>query len=312
MKPNILLSHYHQDQPIVKVLTTLIEQVTLSQINIWFSSDISGSGGIGAGDIWLNTIKEKLETSDAIVAVLTPEGLSRPWIYFESGFAAGNPKSFVIPVCVGIDSLNDIPFPLAMYEAYQLVSAQSLKVFLSKLLAKFELSLLDSEGTQSAIESAISEITNIMQNSTVESVQKNPMVDEIKRHVDRRFYQLSNQGEKKETLSYSVPLHIKLPNLNVKDYIVIESSHTVSNIADMVFFMIKKHVKPFSYLTQWIFVETTRNMPLVIEEFSRLIPAKYVFAPETSWEIKLLEEPYRAKNRFPYKNNTETREKDRD
>ncbi|BBM88071.1 toll/interleukin-1 receptor domain-containing protein [Candidatus Uabimicrobium amorphum] len=296
MKPNILLSHYHQDQEIVQVLAKLIQEVTRQQINIWFSSDMSGSGGIEAGDIWLNTIQKNLEASDAIVAVLTPQALNRPWIYFESGFAAGNPKSFVIPICVGIDSLNDIPFPLAMYEAYQLINVDSLKVFLNKLLAKFELSLLDSEATQSVIQNAITQITNIIKNTTYEAVQENPIVDEIKRHVDRRFYQLSNQ-EQKGKFSYSVPLHIKLPNLELKEYIVIDENTMVSNVADRVYFMLQKQVKPFSYLVEWVFFETNKKQPLVIEDFSLVIPAKYVFAPETTWEVRALEQPYTSINR---------------
>jgi len=43
-------------------------------------------------------------------------------------------------VCVGIDSQTSVPYPLGMYQTYQLVDYDSVKRFAEKLLGKYEVS----------------------------------------------------------------------------------------------------------------------------------------------------------------------------
>ena len=132
----ILISHSNEDSELANQLQAIIKRASLNQINVWHSSDRAGTGGLRPGDRWLSRIRERLADSNAVVALLTPNSLKRPWIYFESGFGAANADLEVIPVAVGID-VEDIPFPLAMYQAFRLSGRRSALDFIAKLFSRF-------------------------------------------------------------------------------------------------------------------------------------------------------------------------------
>jgi TIR domain-containing protein len=132
----LFLSHDTRDRERAAILARMISRVSLGQIAVWHSSDQSASGGLVPGHVWLDEIRNRLEASKAVVVLLTPTSLSRPWILFESGFGAAQKHCDVIPVCVGVDRLGDVPFPLAMYQSYQLSDYESLKRFTEKLTRK--------------------------------------------------------------------------------------------------------------------------------------------------------------------------------
>ena len=115
--PRIFLSHDHRDKGIAEALARTLSRITLSQLNVWFSSDSSHLGGMQPG-VWLDQIREHITGSKAIISLLTPHSISRPWLLFETGFAASLTECEVIPISVGIDSRSDIPFPLGMYQVF--------------------------------------------------------------------------------------------------------------------------------------------------------------------------------------------------
>src|ERR1700704_3477527 len=100
MAHNLFLSHDHRDEPLAKLLAKLLERLSLNQLRIWFSSDASPGGGIKPGSIWIDEIRSRLGQSKAILALLTPRSIERPWQLFESGFGAGLAECEVIPVCM--------------------------------------------------------------------------------------------------------------------------------------------------------------------------------------------------------------------
>src|ERR1700734_3455156 len=100
----VFLSHDSRDSDLAGVLGRTLSRVTLGQIEPWFSSDGSAGGGLRPGSIWLDDIRKRLQDSKAVVALLTPRSLLRPWLLFETGFAAANAHCEVIPVAVGVDS----------------------------------------------------------------------------------------------------------------------------------------------------------------------------------------------------------------
>jgi PAS domain S-box-containing protein len=124
------LSHVVSDEKAARVLATALSRVSLEQLEIWFSSDPSPAGGIKPGQIWVNEIKAQLLASNVILVLLTPNSLTRPWIYFESG--CGFSKQRVIPICLGI-KISEVPFPLAMFQCYEIEDFCSLSHFFRKL-----------------------------------------------------------------------------------------------------------------------------------------------------------------------------------
>lgn len=300
MKTTIFLSHYHQDKEIAQAIANTVARITLGQIETWFSNDASGSGGINPGDVWFNSVKSRLESCSAIIALVTPSSIHRPWIYFESGFAA-HKGCDVVPLCVGIDSLNDLPFPLAMYQAYQLAHYDSIKTFFNKLLTKFAIPF-DEEMGKPVLGRFISEITKLLQENPLDK-PKNPndyIVEQIKEHIDRRMIELSQS--KKETekpeehreITYSVPITIKFPNFNVSESLMISSDRSLQSVLDDIFFMLSPRVKPFTYLVSWILLETTRHKRLIVKEIYDTLPANVVFRHGTKWVALPLDKPYSA------------------
>ncbi len=296
MSIHILISHSHKDQKIAKALSGIITAVE-EKISVWFSSDASGGGGIGAGEEWLETIKKRLQSSDVIIALLTPNGINRPWIYFESGFGAGKENCGVIPVCVGIDSLNDVPFPLAMYEAYQLTNYDSLNVFMQKLWTKFSLQYDESQ-TKPILEKGIQQISQAISEikGAGEEHFQNPIVTELKRHIDKRLFELSDSAVtgKEENPQYSVPFCVNFPEYKMNDYLVFSHKDSVQKVLDNVYYIIERQLgmEPFSYMSKWILRETKQKTALAVREVGSWIPARYIFTPDSHWEAIPLDTPY--------------------
>ena len=89
MPHQLFLSHDSRDRVRAGVLATAITRMTLGQITVWHSSDGSGTGGLQPGHVWLDEIRTRLAASKAVVALLTPTSIARPWLLFESGFRNG-------------------------------------------------------------------------------------------------------------------------------------------------------------------------------------------------------------------------------
>jgi len=79
------ISHYGGDKNIAELFSNALRRITLEQISPWFSSDDNRGGGLRPGDIWFNQILDRITQSKAVVSLLTPNSINRPWIYFESG-----------------------------------------------------------------------------------------------------------------------------------------------------------------------------------------------------------------------------------
>lgn len=304
MNINVLISHSHKDQKIAKALSEIIYK-TESKMSVWFSSDASGDGGIGAGEEWLDTIKKRLQSSDIIIALLTPTGLTRSWIYFESGFGAGKEKCGVIPVCVGIDSLNDIPFPLAMYEAYQLSNYNSLNIFMQKLLAKFGINYNEAQAKpilEEGIQQILQAIIEIKKDG--EENFQNPIVTELKQHIDKRLFELTDNSssENQENLQYSIPFSVNFPNYKMSDYLLFNHKDSVQKVLDNIYYLIARQaeIAPFSYMSKWILHETRKDVDLAISEIGSLIPARYIFMSDSHWEVIPLSVPYNPTSKKSY------------
>src|ERR1044071_6009318 len=92
----IFISHDARDAEIAGMLGRVLSRITLGQIETWHSSDGSSGGGIRPGSVWLDDIRRRLQESKALVALLTPRSVSKPWLLFEAGFAAANQNCEVI------------------------------------------------------------------------------------------------------------------------------------------------------------------------------------------------------------------------
>jgi hypothetical protein len=114
----LFLSHSTRDRGIAEALKELLEEVFGDdRVRVEFSSDQQAGGGIPPGVQWLPWITERISKADKTYVLLTPNSMSKPWVLWESGAAAGvalatNKASPVVPITFGIRDA-DIPSPLS-------------------------------------------------------------------------------------------------------------------------------------------------------------------------------------------------------
>lgn len=314
MSKRLLLSHHHGDREIAAVLAKTISRASLGQITAWYSSDQAGAGGMKAGDLWMPTLIEQLRQSECAIALLTPRSIHQPWLYFESGFVAARETGDVIPVCVGIDSINDVPFPLAMFQSYQIGDPESMLRFLQKLAARFDVGF-DEEMARPVATGAITALADAAKAEAAVAAPRvdTPFVDEIKEHIDRRFVEIVRlstplPGETRVDRQHTVSLELRFPGMGTEDFLVIRDSDTVQDVLDTVYFQLESRVKPHSYLHMWILLETVSGNFLAapggrsFEDHASVrlerrwifdeIPARYVFRSGTRWAAYPLLEPF--------------------
>lgn len=142
MAPKVFLSHDSRDEKIARVIATTLSRISLDQVEMWFSSDRSPSGGFKPGQVWLNELESRLLASSVILVLLTPNSLDRPWIYFESGCGFSNREAQVIPLCLGLH-LSEVPFPLAMFQSYEIGDFESLTHFCRKFFEQLHITFDD-------------------------------------------------------------------------------------------------------------------------------------------------------------------------
>jgi PAS domain S-box-containing protein len=159
MSQQVFLSHDSRDGKLAKVVAETVSRVSLKQIEMWYSSDSSSFGGLKPGQVWINEIKEQMLVSRAILILLTPHSLYRPWMYFESGFGFHNQNCQVIPLCVGISRLA-VPNPLAIFQCYELNDYELLTQFCRKLFSQFQVSF-DEEMALPILRTASSTIKSL-------------------------------------------------------------------------------------------------------------------------------------------------------
>lgn len=307
MPQKFFLSHYNRDRDIAEILSDMLRRISLREIDTWFSSDSSATGGFQPGDIWFNEILSKIQSSKAVVALLTPNSISRPWIYFESGIGLAMENCSVIPVCVGIKR-DTVAAPLGAYQCFQLADYPSLKEFTAKLLQKFGVHF-DEELSKPILERTVSRLSNLTFTGPNEA---NPpplkdLVTDLKSHIDKRFIDLimdlgrkgiyDQTGEQYPDATepiYTITVEIDLPDYTGEQFIEVRPSDTVADIYDSIFFTISDFVAPFTYMENWVLTNKEDDVKLIIREVSSMIPATCVFKPEIKWTVVQLDRPYRG------------------
>jgi len=310
MPHQLFLSHDSRDREKAQAVAHAIQRLTLGQIAVWHSSDDRPNGGLRPGQIWLDEIRRQIAESRALVVLLTPQSLNRPWLLFEAGFGAAQENCAVIPVCVGIDSVADVPFPLAMYQAFQLADYESLRRFVEKLLAMHQIPF-DEGMAKPVLLEAVAALTR------EESDQPRPTappadpsvtaaMDSLREYLDRRFAQVMStaaDGGISSTLSprYNVAIDLNLKSETSRvQHVEIGPDTTVQDVLDNIYFMLNGEVGARKYLEQWILRDLGTQEHLVIREVQHRIPATNVFRAGSKWAVIKLPKPYTSTDRLGY------------
>jgi hypothetical protein len=229
MSQKIFLSHYNKDKALAEVIASTISRITVKRIDVWFSSDLAPSGGLQPGAVWFDEIKKRLEQSKAIVPLLTPASMYRPWIYYESGFGAAKHNCEVIPVCIGIKDLAQVPLPLSLYQCYILRDLDSMTDFIRKLLNKYKIPY-DKEMMEPFLVQAVESITELaprnaeqsceqafIEKHKVKSFRWDRLSREEKKQLYEAFLNLNPQHHKPRSAAVPIERQYELNHLNPID-----------------------------------------------------------------------------------------------
>jgi hypothetical protein len=136
-KPRLFISHATSDGEFANAVKAEIEKVFANGVSVFCTSS---PGSIPAGTDWLTNIEDKLNSAQAVIAIVTPVSIERPWLWFELGatWSSGRSgNSHIYPLCVAEINLSTLPPPLNRLQALSLGRAADLKMLFEALIAQF-------------------------------------------------------------------------------------------------------------------------------------------------------------------------------
>lgn len=143
-KPNLFISHATSDGEFANAVKQEIEKVFANGVNVYCTSS---PGTIRVGTDWLNDIEKKLGVAQAVIAIVTPVSIERPWFWFEIGATWSKERSgdsHIYPLCAPEIVLSDLPSPLDRFQALSMGKVQDLKSLFETLIDQFGFGKIDS------------------------------------------------------------------------------------------------------------------------------------------------------------------------
>ena len=143
-KPTLFVSHATSDGEFANAVKQEIEKVFANSVSVFCTSS---PGTIPVGIDWLSDIEQKLGVAQAVVAIITPVSIERPWLWFEIGATWSKGRSGdcrIYPLCAPEIELSQLPSPLDRLQALSMGKAADLKLLFEALIGQFGFGKLSS------------------------------------------------------------------------------------------------------------------------------------------------------------------------
>ena len=137
-KPVVFISHASTDGEFANAVKYEIEKVFTNDVAVFSTSS---PGAISVGSDWLAEIESRLECAQAVIAIVTPVSIERPWLWFEVGatWSRGRQQKLKIyPLCAPEMDLGHLPSPLDRLQALSMGKAADLKLLFQALIDQFQ------------------------------------------------------------------------------------------------------------------------------------------------------------------------------
>jgi hypothetical protein len=137
VKPRLFISHATSDGEFANAVKQEIEKVFANGLEAFCTSS---PGAIPAGTDWLNEIETRLASAQAVIPIITPVSIERPWLWFEVGATwnkgrVGHCK--IYPLCAPEIDVASLPSPLDRLQALSMGKSQDLKMLFEALITQF-------------------------------------------------------------------------------------------------------------------------------------------------------------------------------
>jgi len=116
-KPTLFVSHASSDAEFANSVKQEIEKVFANGVSVFCTSS---PGTIPVGVDWLSDIEQKLDVAQAVIAIITPVSIERPWLWFEIGATWSKGRSGdcrIYPLCAPEIDMAQLPSPLDRLQA---------------------------------------------------------------------------------------------------------------------------------------------------------------------------------------------------
>lgn len=143
-KPRLFISHATSDGDFANAVKQEIEKVFANDVDVFCTSS---PGAISVGTDWLSEIESKLGNAQAVITIITPISVERPWLWFEVGatWAKGRTeKCKIYPLCAPEIEVGNLPSPLDRLQALSMGKAQELKMLFEALIQQFGFGKINS------------------------------------------------------------------------------------------------------------------------------------------------------------------------
>lgn len=123
------LTHLTTEAPIAHVVKRFIESIGGQRVGVFLAES---PDSIGIGEDWLNEISQRLQTTDLLIILASPESIERPWVNIETGAAWIQGTPF-LSLCHSGLSRESLPQPYQSRQSYDLINSDHLEGFFESL-----------------------------------------------------------------------------------------------------------------------------------------------------------------------------------
>lgn len=114
----IFISYVHEDKDITQAVQALLSSTLKIEKEVFLSADQTQ---VFAGHVWLDRIRDALQTCEVLLLLLSERSINRAWVNFEAG-AVWLARKPVIPICIGGMLIEFLPQPYAGMQSVYLPS----------------------------------------------------------------------------------------------------------------------------------------------------------------------------------------------
>lgn len=108
-RARVFISYVHEDKDIAQAVQSLLSSTLNIENEVFLSADQTQ---VLAGHVWLDRIREALQSCELLLLLLSERSINRAWVNFEAG-AVWLARKPVIPICIGRSLIEFLPQPYA-------------------------------------------------------------------------------------------------------------------------------------------------------------------------------------------------------